>query len=429
MITNSTFPDWKPRQIMTGTIFVILVIAGFFLIVRFRDVIFILFISIVISTAISPGVDWLQRRGVHRAAGVILIYLLIVLLLVGFLLLALPPIIQQVLNIAASIPEYYENIYELLITSPSYILHQLGLRLPSELDLIPAPATVDPADQNEQFRQQVSTVFGYVGQISKGILALVGVLLLGFYWTLDRERIIRSLLLLLPPQRRDTAREIGNTIQEKLGAFVIGQTILCLVIGAMSLVAYLLIGLPNALLLAIFAGIMEAVPVFGPTLGAIPAVLLAIGSDEPSKVVWIIIATLLIQFLENNLLVPRVGKSVGVNPIVTLLALAAFSSLFGIVGAVLAIPLAAIFQLIINRLVLEKVEVDIEDTDGRDVFSAIRLELQELSGDVRKHFREKERPVDREEDKIEEDVESLANELEELLVNASRQNGQGRNGA
>lgn len=428
MNTNTAFPDWKPRQIVTGTIFVVLVIAGFFLLVRFRDVLFILFVSIVISTAISPGVQWLQRRGIPRAAGVILIYLLVVLLLVGFFLLALPPIIQQGISIAASIPEYYRNIYEWLVTSPSTVLQQIGLRLPSELSFFSDQAPADPADQNERFREQVSMVLEYAGYLVRGVLAVIGVFLLAFYWTLDREKTIRSLFLLIPQQKRDNAREIVDSIQEKLGAFVIGQTILCVVIGSLSLAAYLLIGLPNALLLAIFAGIMEAVPVFGPTIGAIPAVLIAIASNEPAKVVWIVVATVLIQFLENNLLVPRVGRAVGVNPIVTLLALAAFASLFGIAGAVLAIPLAAILQLAVDRLVLKTKDTEVEEPEGRDAFSALQLELQELTGDVRKHFREKEMPARKEEDRIEEDVETLAKELEEILASASRTDGQRRNG-
>ena len=119
----------------------------------------------------------------------------------------------------------------------------------------------------------------------------------------------------------------------------------------MALVAYLLIGLPNALVLALVAGVLEAVPLLGPLLGAIPAAVIAL-SIAPSKLIWVVVATVVIQQLENAVLVPRVmRKAVGVNPFVSLLAMFALSSLFGIAGALMAIPIAAMVQLLLDRFV------------------------------------------------------------------------------
>jgi hypothetical protein len=108
--------------------------------------------------------------------------------------------------------------------------------------------------------------------------------------------------------------------------------------------------LPYTLVLALIAGFMEMVPIFGPALGAIPALLAALSTD-PSKAIWVLIATGLIQMMENIWLVPRVMKnSMGVNPIIILLSLVAFGSVFGFAGALLALPLAAIIQLIVDRI-------------------------------------------------------------------------------
>ena len=120
----------------------------------------------------------------------------------------------------------------------------------------------------------------------------------------------------------------------------------------MSLMAYLIIGLPHALVLAIVAGVLEAVPVFGPVLGAIAPMLVALSVD-PAQMVWVLLAAVVIQQSENYLLVPRImDRSVGVNAVVTLLAIAGFSALEGLAGAVLAIPMAAIIQLLLDRYVL-----------------------------------------------------------------------------
>src|SRR5688572_25948333 len=114
----------------------------------------------------------------------------------------------------------------------------------------------------------------------------------------------------------------------------------------------MLIVLPYTLVLAIFAGVMEMVPIFGPALGAIPAFLVALSID-PTKAIWVVVATGVIQTLENAVLVPRIMRhSMGVNPIIVLLSLIAFSSVFGFIGALLALPLAAIIQLLVSRVVL-----------------------------------------------------------------------------
>jgi predicted PurR-regulated permease PerM len=169
-------------------------------------------------------------------------------------------------------------------------------------------------------------------------------------------------------------------METKVGFYIAGQGILCLVIGIMALLAYLLIDLPNALVLALMAGVLEAVPMIGPLLGAIPAALVAL-SIAPEKLVWVIVATVVIQQLENSLLVPRVmRKAVGVNPFVTLLALFAFSSLFGIAGALMAIPMAAIIQLVLNRFIFHPAALEPEVSAGRDYASRLRYDAQDLAG-------------------------------------------------
>jgi predicted PurR-regulated permease PerM len=195
-----------------------------------------------------------------------------------------------------------------------------------------------------------------------------------------------------------------------------------LAVGILSLVAYLIIGLPYALVLALFAGIMEAVPIIGPTLGAIPAVFVALTLDS-SKIVWVVLATVVIQGLENYLLVPRVmGKSVGVSPFVIILSLAAFTSLIGLPGALLAIPMAAILQIVLDRLVFSE-PVEEKNVSGRDYFSMLRLEAQNLTRDIRMQLRQKETPTDDRTDQIEDQIELITRDLDELLERVSGQNG------
>jgi predicted PurR-regulated permease PerM len=244
---------------------------------------------------------------------------------------------------------------------------------------------------------------------------LTAILFLGFYWTLEGERSVRSLLLWVPMNRRDQIREFIADVEDKVGRFIFGQSILCLTIGAMALAAYQLIGLPYALVLAIIAAIMEAVPIVGPALGAIPALLVAFSFD-PAKTIWVILATLLIQGLENYLLVPRVMKrSLGVNPLVVLLTIAAFSSLLGLGGAILSIPIAAVIQLTIDRFIIKPAASDSHTSDGRGQVSLLRYEAQNLAQDMRKQLRQDEQ-VETSTDDMVDSLEAIARDLDQLLA-------------
>lgn len=408
-------PSWTTRRVILATLVVLAVAFSFWLLYRFHAVVFILFAAIVIGIAIQPAVAWLQRRGVHPALGGILVYLTLLVLLIGFAMLLVPLVVDQIAAITTLLPDYYQNFRELMISSPNRLMWRLGQRLPPELPLATAvPQTGDEA------MDTIAQTLSYVNWIGWGAFVTVATLLLGFYWVLEEQRVIQTLLLLAPMQYREGIREIITAIEVKVGAYVRGQTFLCVIIGLLSLIAYLLIGLPYALVLALIAGVMEAVPLIGPVLGALPAALLALSSDDPYQVVWVAVATLLIQQLENNVLAPRImDRSVGINPIVTLLSLTAFGTLLGIPGAILAIPMAAIIQLLLNRFLLDPGAIVQEKPTGRDALSVLRYEAQDLVHDVRKQVRQKGVVADDVADQIETKIEALAVDLDSILAQAA----------
>jgi predicted PurR-regulated permease PerM len=238
---------------------------------------------------------------------------------------------------------------------------------------------------------------------------------LGFYWTLERDRTVRSLLLWVPTTRRETARQVLDEIEGKVGGFVIGQAILCLAVGLAALIAYLLIGLPYALVLALLAGVTEIIPVVGPVLGAIPAMLVA-AAAAPNKIWWVVLATLVIQNLEGYVLVPRIMKrSVGINSTVTLLAFVAFTALFGLGGALVSVPLAAILQLLIDRFLLTPNLTQVQQSQlGRDQISLYRLEAQTLAKSLRRQLVDDEQEGPAAEKTIDE-LEAITTELDSIL--------------
>jgi predicted PurR-regulated permease PerM len=332
--------EWTFRRVVWATLVLASIVLGFWLIYRFNQVFFILFIAIVIGTVIRPGVAWLHQRGLSQIAGVILFYLLILILLIGFLLLVFPLIVEQSTTIAAAAPNYYQALRAWLVNFPNQVLVRFSEFLPATIPSLLPPHIAQQT--GPEVMASAGQMLAYITLVGKAIFIIIIILVLAFYWTLDGPRTIQSFLILIPQDQRESIGELILAMETKVGAFIAGQGILCLLIGSMALIAYLLIGLPNALVLALVAGVMEAIPMIGPLLGAIPAALVAL-SIAPDKLIWVIVATIVIQQLENSLLVPRVmRKAVGVNPFVTLLAIFAFSSLFGIAGALMAIPMAAI---------------------------------------------------------------------------------------
>ena len=414
--SSSQLNDWTFRRVVWATLVFVSVIFSFWLLYQFNQVVFTLFVAIVIGTVIRPAVAWLHQRGLPRIGGVIVIYSLLLILLVGFLFLLLPLIVEQSTTITAAIPGYYQNLRAWMINYPNPLIVRLSDFLPVTLPSLNLPTT---QQTGQDVMASAGQALGYISLVVRAVFITIVLLVLVFYWTLDGTRIIQSFLLLIPQNQREDIGELITAMETKVGFFIAGQGVLCLVIGIMALVAYLLIGLPNALVLALLAGVFEAVPMVGPLLGAIPAALVAL-SIAPSKLIWVIVATIIIQQLENSLLVPRImRKAVGVNPFVTLLAIFAFSTLFGIAGALMAIPMAAMIQLLLDRFVFHPSAMDPEVSTGRDYASRLRYEAQDLVQDLRKQARLKKRVSDKslkQLDQVMDEIETLTTDIDALLA-------------
>jgi predicted PurR-regulated permease PerM len=323
-------------------------------------------------------------------------------------------IVEQGTTLAAAVPGYYQSLREWMVNYPNQWIVRLNEFLPAALP------GLEPIQQTGQQKlASAGQALGYVASAAKVIFMAIAILLLVFHWTLDGPRTVQSLLLLVPKGQRESISELISAMETKVGFYIAGQGVLCLVIGILALVAYLLIGLPNVLVLALLAGVMEAVPMIGPLLGAIPAALVAL-TIAPTKLVWVIIATLVIQQMENSLLVPRVmRKAVGVNPFVSLLAIFAFSSLFGIAGALMAIPMAAIIQLLLDRFVFHPTAMEPEASAGRDYASRLRYEAHDLAQDLRKQARLKKggsRLRVKQIDQVMDEIEAITTDLDALLA-------------
>lgn len=408
-------PDaWPPRKVAAGTLVVASVVSVSFLLYYFSTVLFLLSIGIVLAMALDPLVEWLRRRGLSRGLASVVVYLAIGSLLAALAVVGLPFVWQQAQALVERLPHNYQQLRTYLLNVPSELVVRVAEQIPARLALEErAPPSA------EGTINAVTQASDYATLVLRGVYLAVAVVLLAFYWSVHADRTIRSLLLLAPTARREGLRQLTEEIEAKIGGYLRGQGSLCLIMALMTLAVYWLIGVPYALPLALLAGVLEAVPVFGPVLWAIPALLVAL-SVSSSTALWVLAAVVVLQQLESNILVPRImDHSVGVNAIVTLLAIAGFTALLGLPGAVLAIPMAAVIQLLLDRWVFRIETADLAPPEGRDALSLLRYQIHELLRDMRQQIRQKETVATRGSDRVEDSVEALAIDLDRALQTAS----------
>lgn len=414
-------PQSTFKEALGAGILFLLVLAGFFGVYRFHHLLFTLFVAIIFGTMARPIHQWLINRRLPKYLISTLMLVGLLALVIGFVLLLLPVLSNQYQTLFSAIPRYYSIIRDWIASSKNELVVRLSESLPVQLSLgeqLPGPSPDAITTLNSAVR--------FLGSGLNNVFFGFVLLLLSYYWMVSGPQIVASSLFFVKQDKRQNVLEIAQEIELKLTRYLVGQGVLSLSIAGLSLVVFLVLRLPNAFLLALIAGLFEAVPMVGPILGAIPAVLVAL-SMSPTTVIWVIISTLIIQQIENNLLVPRImNKVVGVNPFISILSISTFTSLYGIGGALMAIPLAAVIQLILDRTLMRKEPETEVLIGGRDKLNVLRYDTQEFLSGIRNQARQTQ-PGDTQNrtriDSVMEEMEMVARDLDTLLA----QKAEGKN--
>lgn len=414
-------PQSTFKEALGAGILFLLVLAGFFGVYRFHHLLFTLFVAIIFGTMARPIHQWLINRRLPKYLISTLMLVGLLALVIGFVLLLLPVLSSQYQTLFSAIPRYYSIIRDWIASSKNELVVRLSESLPVQLSLgeqLPGPSPDAITTLNSAVR--------FLGSGLNNVFFGFVLLLLSYYWMVSGPQIVASSLFFVKQDKRQNVLEIAQEIELKLTRYLVGQGVLSLSIAGLSLVVFLVLRLPNAFLLALIAGLFEAVPMVGPILGAIPAVLVAL-SMSPTTVIWVIISTLIIQQIENNLLVPRImNKVVGVNPFISILSISTFTSLYGIGGALMAIPLAAVIQLILDRTLMQKEPETEVLIGGRDKLNVLRYDTQEFLSGIRNQARQTQ-PGDTQNrtriDSVMEEMEMVARDLDTLLA----QKAEGKN--
>jgi predicted PurR-regulated permease PerM len=329
-------------DISTASVFrAVLVLLGFVLLYLLSDVVIILIFSIVIASAVSPFVSWFQKMGVPRLVAVIALYLLVLMAVVTVSSLILPSVLAELSTMSAFIPK-------------------LTSQLTTSLDTVQqgAPKYFDFVSEIQNIMEMLS---GYLQQFSQsafnlaigafgGLFSFVAIIVISFYLSVMKNGIENFLAAIVPERYEDYITDLWRRVEIKVGLWLQGQMLLALIVGFMVFVGLTLLKVKFALVFAILAMLLEIVPIAGPVLAAIPAVLMA-AIQSPSLGLWVLVMWVVIQQTENHILVPLVlGKTTGMNPVVVILAILIGAQLAGIVGALLGVPVATIIVELLDDM-------------------------------------------------------------------------------
>jgi|GraSoiStandDraft_52_1057288.scaffolds.fasta_scaffold66354_1 predicted PurR-regulated permease PerM len=299
-------------------------------------------LAAVLAFALSGPVDMLTPRVGNRLVAIVAVYLFVGIVVVGGIVLLAGPFVRQASDLASALPQYVDDL-QARAPEVQTRLGQYGIQ--TDLDQLRAQAaSAIERGGTDVLKNLVGTLAELGGMILDIILALV----ISLYLLMDGRRFWERSLAMIPLRHRGKALFLQDNVSRVLGGYLRGQLALAGIIGLVAGVGTALLGLPYAVVLGVLAGLFELVPMFGPILSAIPAVLVALFMPFPT-VVWVLLFFLVIQQVENNLLAPRIsGRAVGLHPLGAMFALLAGFQLAGALGGVFAVPLAGVLWVLLG---------------------------------------------------------------------------------
>lgn len=321
-----------PKDIVISTRALLVLLAAILVLwflVQIGSILLLLFVSLVLTLGLNPLVNQLEKKGLSRSLAVLLTYVVFVLGFLGLFTLALAPMFNQTQRLIENLPTF-----------------TTAINLPG--------AEVVRQQFVDSLAQGISAASTNVFKVSLGVfsnaLAIVTVLVLTFYFLVDFPQLKNKFVRLFGEQDRSKIEEGLLEIEEKIGGWLRGQALLMLIIGLASFVGLTLIGVDYALSLALIAGFLEIVPIMGPIVSVIPALIVA-ASISPLATLLVVLLYIVIQQLENHIVVPKVmEKAVGLSPLLTLLVILIGGKLLGVIGALLAVPATLMGYITIKKL-------------------------------------------------------------------------------
>ena len=312
-------------------------------------VLVLMFVAVILASGLQPIIAWLRGHfSIGRGAAILVVYGLFLLSVFALVVVILPSAIGQIGQTLESLPPFFERAREWATgIQPA----ELGQAVVGVIDA--AARTISGGELVPEGEEVVAVGVTVMG----AVMSVLTLLTVVYFWLTEHARIQRYVLAFVPRHRRTRARDIWNQAETRLGMWVRGQLILMASIGIGTGIAYTLLGVPSAILLGLLTALAEAIPIVGPLLGAIPAVIVA-ATVSPELALAVVGIYVVLQFIEGNVLVPLVMRgTVGISPFLVIFSVLAGAAAGGFVGALLAVPIAATAEILLEGLQARRVPV------------------------------------------------------------------------
>ncbi len=302
--------------------------------------------GLLAAVALSAPVEMLHRRKVPRTVAVALISLCVLVVLAGCGYLLYPVLADQVAQLASSLPDALSQLVE----RARRLAASLGVQIGG------GSGGISPSTLASAARRILGGALGLFGGLASFLTGLIVVLFVPLYLTAMPEPVVNWVVRLFPPEKRDRTREILSESRASLLSWLKGRLFSMLVVGVLATAALYAIGLPGALFLGIFSGLISFIPFIGAIAGAIPPLVLAFAGN-PIDALWVLLAYVVIQQIESNLLTPLVmQKTTSLHPVVVIASVTVAGAAFGILGALLAVPVSVVVGVLVDELWFRRLE-------------------------------------------------------------------------
>jgi predicted PurR-regulated permease PerM len=319
-----------------SVVFLVLTVLCIYFLFLIKSILVLLLLSFILMVALHPIVVILQKKlRIPKTTAIVLSYIFLLLVIFSFIGLVVPPLAQQFIGFVSKLElpgleKYYKDI--------SFNLQELSTII-------------------ERMSQSASVVFSVINSAFTSAFTFMTLFVVSFYLMLERNRLHEKAVWFTQDRAKIAQIEkFINAAEEQLGGWVRGQLLLMLTIGIVTLVGLTILRIPYALPLALTAGLLEILPNLGPTIAAIPAIVIAYLTFGPISAVIMLIFYIIVQQLENNILVPRImAANANVSPLVSIVAILIGFEIGSVIGALLAIPIYIILRLLYSTFFLPQI--------------------------------------------------------------------------
>jgi predicted PurR-regulated permease PerM len=341
------------RAIVRIVLTITATVALIYLLYLVRSTLLLVFISVFLAVALGPAVAYFRRRGLPRGAAILIVYVLIAASIVGVGLLVVPPVVSQVEGLSNDIPGYVQDLRH----NKQFAKYDDKYHISKKIN-----------EQAKKLPSHLGEAAGALQSITVGvfgaIVQLVTVLTMTFFLLLDGERIAGFLLRLRGRDNEERYRRIASDIYRSIAGYVAGNLLISVLAGVTTYVVLAILGVPFAVPLAVLMAFLDLIPLVGATLGGVAIGVVTLFNNFPtSTIVWLIVF-IVYQQVENNIIQPVVyRRTVNVPPLLVIVAILIGGSLIGILGALVAIPVAAAIQIVVRDVWEQRDAHRLEDSE------------------------------------------------------------------